>query len=165
MVLYRAAADTDGMARGLQAGEQSVGLHLVAALQALRREAELLEPHQRNHLAGLLRDAAAATPAVTTPAGLVANPNRGSAARPPTAAPQPGASPGGGGSGGGGGRALEEDGAERESLDEPGASIFQAPRVTGGGAAALGLGWGAAHPPVLSSARGSREGLPELEGW
>ncbi len=137
-----------------------MGLHLVAALQALRREAELLEPYQRNHLAGLLRDAAAATPAVTTPAGLVANPNRVSAAR-PNAAAQPDASPGGGSSGGGGGRALQEDGGEREGLDEPGASIFQAQRVTGGGAAALGLGWGAAHPPVLSPARGSREGLPE----
>lgn len=123
-----------------QAGEQSVGLHLVAALQALRREAELLEPYQRNHLAGLLRDAEAATPALTTPAALPANPNRVSTRPPPAPAPvQPGASPGGSSSGGG--RPAEGDWGDQGSWDEQGASFFQPQRVTVSGG--LGsVGWG-----------------------
>jgi hypothetical protein len=143
--------------RGAQAGEQSVGLHLVAALQALRREAELLEPHQRNHLAGLLRDAAAATPAITTPAALPANPNRASA-RPAPAAPA-GAAPGGGPPGGGGGPGgpAEADGGDQGAgFEEQGASIFAPQRVQGAWAA--GLGGAEPHAPQLRAARGSGEG-------
>jgi len=141
--------------RGAQAGEQSVGLHLVAALQALRREAELLEPHQRNHLAGLLRDAAAATPAITTPAALPANPNRATA-RPAPAAPAGGA-PGGGppGGGDGAGGPAEPDGGD-QGFEEQGASIFAPQRVQGAWGA--GLGGAEQHTPQLRAARGSREG-------
>ena len=129
----------------LQAGEQSVGLHLVAALQALRREAELLEPYQRNHLAGLLRDAEAATPAITTPSALPANPNRVSARHLPAPPPvQPGASPGGsssGGGGAGGGRPADVDWGDQGSWDEQGTSFFQPQRVTV--SSGLGsVGWG-----------------------
>ena len=115
-----------------------MGLHLVAALQALRREAELLEPYHINHLAGLLRDAEAATPAITTPAVLLANPNRVSARPAPPPAPvQPGASPGGSSSGGG--RPAEGDWGDQGSWDEQGASFFQPQRVTlSGGLGSVG---------------------------
>ena len=44
-----------------------MALHLLAALQALRREAELLDPHQREQLDQLTKQQAAATPAMSLP--------------------------------------------------------------------------------------------------
>ena len=45
-----------------QAGEEKVRLHLVAALQALKREAQLLDGPQRELLATMLRDHAVLLP-------------------------------------------------------------------------------------------------------
>ena len=52
---------------GSQVGEEKVRLHLVAALQALKREAQLLDGPQRELLATMLRDHAVLLPGQVHP--------------------------------------------------------------------------------------------------
>ena len=49
-----------------QVNDQNVALHLLAALQALQREAELLEPFQREQLDSITQKISAATPSMTS---------------------------------------------------------------------------------------------------
>lgn len=59
----------------VQIGEQTVSLHLLAALQSLRREAELLDPLQRQQLDQLTQRQSASTPAMSLPERAASRPS------------------------------------------------------------------------------------------